>query len=72
MKYNIYLLNNPELEQHMGTHLTVVDHVTKEGCPHPLHGAETEDVGGQSVEREVRGQPAERGGVGSVGVVHRS
>ena len=56
----------------MGSHLTVVDHVTKERCTHPLHGAETEDIGGQSVEREVRRQPAEGCVVGRVGVVPRS
>ena len=54
----------------MWPHLTVVDHVTKEGGAHPLHGAQTEDVGGQPVEREVGGQPAE-GSVGRGGVVLR-
>ena len=43
----------------MRSHLTVVDHVTKQGGPHPLDRAETEDVGGQPVEREVGRQPAE-------------
>ena len=54
----------------MGPHLTVVDHVTKEGRAHPLHGAQTEDVGGQPVEREVGSQPAE-GSVGRGGAVLR-
>ena len=53
----------------MWPHLTVVDHVTKEGRAHPLHGAQTEDVGGQPVEREVGGQPAEGRVAGRVGDV---
>ena len=58
----------------MRPHLTVVDHVTKQGGAHPLDGAETEDVGGQPVEREVGRQPAEGGVVdlGSAVVVGRS
>ena len=59
----------PGLQQYMGPHLAVVDDIPEptESVPHPIHGTQAEDIGGQPIEWEVAGQPTE-GAAGAVAV----